>query len=232
MNVDQKEIDKFSNLAHRWWDKQGEMKALHDINPLRMAFILENVTSLCDKNVLDVGCGAGVLTESLAQNGGKATGIDLAEDSINVAKLHTLESNLTIDYQVVSVENFADKNPEKFDIITCMEMLEHVPDPSSIITSCVKLLKPGGYLFLSTLNRNLKSYLMAIIGAEYVLSLIPRGTHSYERFIKPSEMCNWLENQNCPATKSIGIHYNPVTKAYKLGQNIDVNYIICAQKSK
>ncbi len=230
MNVDQKEIDKFSSLAHRWWDTEGEMKALHEINPLRMKFILECASSLNNKKILDVGCGAGILTESLAQSGGKVTGIDLAEDSIDVAKLHTLESNLTIDYQAVSVEKFAENNTEAFDIITCMEMLEHVPDPTSIISSCINMLKPDGYFFLSTLNRNLKSYLMAIIGAEYVLNLIPRGTHSYERFIKPSEMCTWLEKQKCPAIKSIGIHYNPITKIYKLGQNIDVNYIVCAQK--
>ncbi|MFT6836245.1 MAG: 2-polyprenyl-6-hydroxyphenyl methylase/3-demethylubiquinone-9 3-methyltransferase [Francisellaceae bacterium] len=232
MNVDQKEIEKFSALSHRWWDKEGEMKALHDINPLRMDFIKKNIADINNKLVLDIGCGAGILTESLAQAGAKTTGIDLAEDSIDIAKLHALESNSDIDYQTISVENFAESHKNIFDVITCMEMLEHVPDPSSIVSACISMLKPNGYIFLSTLNRNLKSYMMAILGAEYFLKIIPKGTHQYDRFIKPSEMCNWLDNLHCPAIDSTGIHYNPLSQVYSLGQNIDVNYIICAKKNE
>lgn len=230
MNVDQKEIDKFASLANQWWDEEGDMKPLHQINPLRMHFIKQQYGSLENATIADVGCGAGILTESLAKAGAKVTGIDLADESIEVAKLHLLESELDVHYECISVEAHAQAHQNHYDVITCMEMLEHVPDPESIIASCVHMLKPGGYLFLSTLNRNLKSYLMAIVGAEYILNLLPKGTHQYDRFIKPSEITQTLEQLNCDPIATTGIHYNPLTKSYKLDSNIDVNYIICSKK--
>ena len=232
MNVDHKEIEKFSALAHRWWDPEGEMKPLHDINPLRLDFIRQHTDGLVHKQVLDVGCGAGILSEALAAEGAAVTGIDLAEESIEVARLHLYESSLQVDYHTVSVEQFAQDHGGCFDVLTCMEMLEHVPDPDSVVRACARLVKPGGKLFFSTINRNLKSYVMAILGAEYILKLIPQGTHQYERFIRPGELYTSLEQADCTTLATTGIHYNPLTRHYKLGSNIDVNYLLCAQRDE
>lgn len=228
-NVDQQEIEKFSAHATSWWDPQGDMKPLHMINPLRMKFITDQV-DLKNKKVLDVGCGGGILTESLAQAGAVTSGLDLAEDSILVAKQHAKDNNLAIDYINQSVEELADSQSEQFDVICCMEMLEHVPDPSSIITSCSKLLKPGGHAFFSTLNRNTKSYLFAILGAEYILGILPKGTHNYSKFIKPSELEAWCRDAQLQWQQTAGLGYNPLSGNYSLSRDIDVNYLAYCQK--
>lgn len=230
MNIDQSEISKFDALASRWWDTNGEMKPLHAINPLRMQFI-EQHAKLSGQKILDVGCGGGILSESLAQRGGLVTGIDMAESSIDVAKLHQHESNLTIDYHVATAEDFATQHTETFDVITCLEMLEHVPDPSSIVNACAAMLKPGGKIFFSTLNRNAKAYLFAIIGAEYVLNLLPKGTHDYKKFIKPSELDAWMREANLKLSNMGGLHYNPLTKQYKLNEDVSVNYLLYGEKT-
>jgi len=230
MNIDPAEIAKFNAFASRWWDVNGEMKPLHEINPLRMQFIDQNI-SLFGLNVLDVGCGGGILSESLAQRGAKVTGIDMAESSIHVAKLHQQESTLAIDYVMTTVEEFANLHPGQFDVITCMELLEHVPDPASVIHACAMLLKPNGKCFFSTLNRNLKSYLFAIVGAEYVLNMLPKGTHDYKKFIRPSELDGWMRSAGLSLSKIAGLHYNPLTKSYKINQDVSVNYMICGQKA-
>lgn len=228
-NVDQQEIEKFSAHASNWWDPTGDMKPLHMINPLRMKFITEQV-DLDHKQVLDVGCGGGILTESLAKAGANTSGLDLAEDSILVAKQHAQDNGLNINYINQSVEDLADSHSEQFDVICCMEMLEHVPDPNSIIESCAKLLKPGGHAFFSTLNRNPKSYLFAILGAEYMLKLLPKGTHSYSKFIKPSELAAWCRHAQLEWQKTAGLSYNPLNQTYSLSRDIGVNYLAYCQK--
>lgn len=224
-NVDPGEIAKFADLASRWWDKTSEFKPLHDINPLRLDFIDER-TNLKNKKVLDIGCGGGILSESMAQRGAEVTGIDLGEAPLSVARLHLKESNLEVDYQLTSAENFADKHAAKFDIITCMEMLEHVPDPASIITACAKLVKPGGHVFFSTINRNPKAWLLAIVGAEYILNMLPRGTHEYRKLIKPSELSGWVRDAGLSVKELTGMHYNPLLRQYWLGSGVDVNYLL------
>ena len=225
INVSQEEVDKFNELAHKWWDEGGEFKPLHQINPLRLNFIHEKV-NLKNKKVLDVGCGGGILSESMAKLGADVTGIDMGEKVIRIAELHALQSKLNIDYQCASIESIALKHKASFDVITCMEMLEHVPDPSIIVSLCAKLLKPGGTLFMSTINRNIKAYLFAVIGAEYILKLLPRGTHDYEKFIKPSELVAWCRKEDLNIKTLVGMTYNPITDVYKLGDDVSVNYLI------
>ena len=231
-NIDLDEVEKFASLAARWWDKDSEFKPLHDINPLRLKYIKEQCGgSLKGKRILDVGCGGGILCESLALEGAEVVGIDLAEAGLEVAKLHLLESGLDVNYQKITAEEFAESNAETFDIVTCMEMLEHVPEPSSIIKSCSKLVKPQGRVFFSTINRNPKSYFFAIVGAEYVLNLLPKGTHNYEKFIRPSEIDKWARRNNLSITSMIGMTYNPITKRYKLEKDVSVNYLTHYQKN-
>jgi len=230
-NVDQSEIDKFSALAHRWWDPTSEFKPLHAINPLRLGWI-ESVTSLTGKKVLDVGCGGGILAESLSKAGGIVTGIDLSNKALKVAELHQLESNTSVQYRSISAEDLAKEEPEQYDVVTCMEMLEHVPDPSSVVQACATLCKPGGRIFFSTLNRNPKSYLFAIIGAEYVLRLLPKGTHEYDKFIKPSELAGFTRQAGLELLEIKGMTYNPLTQSYRLGSDTDVNYMIATRKSE
>ena len=230
-NVDQSEIDKFSALAHRWWDPTSEFKPLHAINPLRLGWI-ESITSLAGKKVLDVGCGGGILAESLSKAGGIVTGIDLSNKALKVAKLHQLESNTSVQYRSISAEDLAKQEPENYDVVTCMEMLEHVPDPSSVVQACANLCKPGGSIFFSTLNRNPKSYLFAIIGAEYILKLLPKGTHEYDKFIKPSELAGFTRQAGLELLEIKGMTYNPLTQIYRLGSDTDVNYMIATRKSE
>ncbi len=228
-NADQLELDKFSALAHKWWDPNSEFKPLHEINPLRLDYI-DQRAQLNGKTVLDVGCGGGILSESMAGRGATVTGIDLAEKSLKVARLHLLESGAQVDYQNIAVETLATERPATFDVITCMEMLEHVPDPASIVRACAELVKPGGWVFFSTLNRNPKSYLFAILGAEYLLNLLPRGTHDYAKFIKPSELSRHARSAGLEINDVIGMTYNPITKVYKLEHDTDVNYIITCRR--
>ncbi|MEP0357191.1 bifunctional 2-polyprenyl-6-hydroxyphenol methylase/3-demethylubiquinol 3-O-methyltransferase UbiG [Paraglaciecola sp.] len=229
-NVDPNEIQKFSDLASRWWDLSGEFKPLHQINPLRTDYINQHSLGLSNKKVLDVGCGGGILAESMAKHGADVIGIDMGEAPLEVARLHGLESGLSVDYQQVTAEEFADKHQATFDVVTCMEMLEHVPDPSSVVKACYTLVKPGGHVFFSTLNRNIKSYLMAIVGAEYILGLVPKGTHQHDKFIKPSELMSWIDDTQLQVQRMIGLHVNPLTQEYYLSQqNVDVNYIIHCQ---
>ena len=227
-NVDQKEVEKFNLLAHKWWDETSEFKPLHQINPLRLNFIVSKV-KLSGSKVLDVGCGGGILSESLAKGGAEVTGIDQGGNVIKIAKLHMKESNLNINYKQLNIEDFFLNNKEKFDIITCLEMLEHVPDPSSIIDKCAALLKPGGTIFFSTINRNPKSFLFAIIGAEYLLNLLPKGTHEYNKFITPAELRDWCLAKQLDFKSIIGMTYNPFSQEYKLGDDTSVNYIVEAK---
>jgi 2-polyprenyl-6-hydroxyphenyl methylase/3-demethylubiquinone-9 3-methyltransferase len=229
-NVDTLEIDKFAALASRWWDPKSEFKPLHDINPLRLKYIIENASGIKGKKILDIGCGGGILSESMAVEGAIVTGADLGDAQISVAKLHALETNITIDYLQQSAESLADERPESFDVVTCLEMLEHVPNPESIIKACSQLVKPGGHLFFSTINRNPKAWLLAIVGAEYFLKMLPKGTHDYQRFIKPSEMNKWIRNSSLNSKGIIGMQYNPLFDHYKLIPNVDVNYLIWAEK--
>jgi 2-polyprenyl-6-hydroxyphenyl methylase / 3-demethylubiquinone-9 3-methyltransferase len=228
-NVDHEEINKFEQLASRWWDPNSEFKPLHEINPLRLEYIDERV-ELEGKKVLDVGCGGGILSESMASSGATVTGIDMGEAPLSVAKLHLLESGLDVDYQRIPVEQLAAEQPGTYDVVTCMEMLEHVPDPSSIISACATLAKPGGTLFFSTLNRNPKSYLFAIVGAEYILRLLPKGTHDYNKFIRPSELDRWIRDADLKSTGITGLTYNPLTQTYKLSNDVDVNYMVSTVK--
>ncbi|MFA6037677.1 MAG: bifunctional 2-polyprenyl-6-hydroxyphenol methylase/3-demethylubiquinol 3-O-methyltransferase UbiG [Legionellales bacterium] len=221
------EINKFNQLAQDWWDPQGPLKPLHGLNPLRLKFIQDQV-NLTGKQVLDVGCGGGILTESLAKAGAVASGLDLASDVLDIAREHAQSQNLTINYHCMNVEDFAQQHTGQFDVITCMEMLEHVPDPSVVIKACAQLLKPNGTLFLSTLNRNLKSFLLAIIGAEYVLNLVPKGTHEYAKFITPAELSRLLREQNFELEKIQGMSYNPLNQEFKLSADCDVNYLLSA----
>ena len=228
-NIDPEEIAKFEKLASRWWDPDSEFKPLHDINPLRLEYILKQ-TMLDGKQVLDVGCGGGILSEALAKSGAQVTGIDMGDAPLNVARLHGLEANISIDYQKTTAEEFATRHPQKFDVLTCMEMLEHVPDPASTIQACATLVKPGGKLFFSTINRNPKSYLFAIIGAEYLLKILPKGTHQYSKFIKPSELAHWLRHAETTVQNVIGLTYNPLSKQYKLENDVSVNFMVVAEK--
>jgi len=228
-NVDPLEINKFEELASRWWDPNSEFKPLHEINPLRLNYIDQHA-ELNNKTVLDVGCGGGILSESMATRGAHVTGIDMGAAPLNVAKLHLLESGQEVDYQQVTVEDLAIDKPAHYDVVTCMEMLEHVPDPSSIIKSCFKLVKPGGHVFFSTINRNPKSYLFAIIGAEYILRMLPKGTHDYRKFIKPSELHQWSRQAGLTIEQLTGMSYNPLTKTYSLGKDVDVNYILYCKR--
>ena len=229
-NVDPNEINKFEQLASRWWDRNSEFKPLHDINPLRANWI-DNLAPLAETTVLDVGCGGGILSEALAQRGAKVTGIDMGDAPLAVANLHKLESGVAVDYQKSTAEDFAVKHQQAFDTVTCLEMLEHVPDPSSVIKACADMVKPGGSVFFSTINRNPKSFLFAIVGAEYVLNLLPKGTHEYAKFIRPSEMATWIREAGLELDQMTGLVFNPFTKKYSLNeQDVDVNYLLCARK--
>lgn len=230
-NVDQAELEKFGALAARWWDPESEFKPLHAINPLRLGWVQEHTGSLAGKRILDVGCGGGILSESMAQAGASVTGIDLAEKSLKVARLHGLESGVKVEYRAVPVEDLAAEAPETYDIVTCMEMLEHVPNPASVVQACAQLVKPGGWVFFSTLNRNPKSFLFAIVGAEYVLRLLPRGTHSYENFITPSELAQAGRQAGLQSISMRGMTYNPLTQIYALAPDTSVNYLMATRKS-
>jgi 2-polyprenyl-6-hydroxyphenyl methylase / 3-demethylubiquinone-9 3-methyltransferase len=229
LNADQAELDKFGELAHRWWDPNSEFKPLHDINPLRLDWI-DACIGLAGKRILDVGCGGGLLSEGMAVRGANVTGIDLSEKPLGVAKLHLLESGQQVDYRKISVEQLADEMPGAFDAVTCLEMLEHVPNPSSVVTACARLVKPGGQVFLSTLNRNPKSYLLAVVGAEYILGMLPKGTHDYAKFIKPSELARWAKLAKLEPDEIVGMSYNPLTKKYSLGRDSSVNYLMRATR--
>jgi 2-polyprenyl-6-hydroxyphenyl methylase/3-demethylubiquinone-9 3-methyltransferase len=229
-NFDAAELAKFSALAHRWWDPTSEFRPLHEINPLRLAHIERLASGLAGKRVLDVGCGGGILAEAMAQRGANVTGIDLAEKPLKVAMLHRLETGSAVDYRLVAAEALAEESPESFDVVTCMEMLEHVPDPASIVRACARLAKPGGCVFFSTINRNPKSFLFAIVGAEYVLRLLPRGTHDYAKLIRPSELAGHCRAAGHAVTDLTGMTYNPLTKVYSLGRDVDVNYLVAARK--
>ena len=229
INVDPHEVEKFNQLAHRWWDPHSEFKPLHDINPLRLDLIDETV-SLAGKRVLDVGCGGGILAESMAARGAAVTGIDMGEKPLKVAQLHLLESGRQVDYRHTSVEQMAEKGAGPFDVVTCMEMLEHVPDPASTVAACARVTAPGGHAVFSTINRNPKSFLFAIVGAEYVLRLLPCGTHEYAKLIKPSELAHMCRNAGLEVVELVGMSYNPFTKTYRLGSDTDVNYIAITRK--
>ena len=225
MNVDPAELQKFSELAHRWWDPQGEFRPLHDINPLRLEWIDERA-GLAGKSVLDVGCGGGILAEAMAKRGARVTGIDLSEKSLRVAELHRLESGAPVVYERAMAEDFAAGHAGEFDVVTCMELLEHVPEPASVVAACARLVRPGGQVFFSTINRNPKSYLFAVIGAEYVLRLLPKGTHDYLRFIKPSELSRFARSAGLLPVELIGMTYNPISQRYRLGSDAAVNYLL------
>jgi 2-polyprenyl-6-hydroxyphenyl methylase/3-demethylubiquinone-9 3-methyltransferase len=229
-NVDPLELEKFSQLAHRWWDPESEFKPLHDINPLRLEHI-ERVAGLSGKRVLDVGCGGGILSEAMARSGAHVTGIDLSDKALRVARLHLLESGLKVQYTKVAAEDLARTSGEQFDVVTCMELLEHVPDPAATVRACSDLVKPDGWVFFATINRNPKSYAFAIVGAEYVLNLLPRGTHDYAKFIKPSELAAMCREAGLSVAGLRGMTYNPFTRVYALGSDTAVNYILHAQKA-
>ena len=230
LNADPAELDKFGELAHRWWDPNSEFKPLHDINPLRLDWI-DKAIGLPGKRVLDVGCGGGLLSEGMAVRGAEVTGIDLSEKPLGVAKLHLLESGQKVDYRKVAVEQLATEVPGAFDAVTCLEMLEHVPDPASIVAACARLVKPGGQVFFSTINRNPKAYLFAVIGAEYLLQMLPKGTHDFARFIKPSELTRWCKQAGLEPDELVGMSYNPLTRHYALGRDTDVNYLVRATRN-
>ncbi|MEI6303730.1 MAG: bifunctional 2-polyprenyl-6-hydroxyphenol methylase/3-demethylubiquinol 3-O-methyltransferase UbiG [Betaproteobacteria bacterium] len=229
INVDPQEISKFSELAHRWWDPASDFKPLHEINPLRLGWI-DGLAPVAGRQVVDVGCGGGILTEAMAQRGARVKGIDLSERALKVAQLHQLESKAGVDYEKIAAEDLAAREAGRYDVVTCMELLEHVPDPASTVAACAALAAPGGHLFFSTINRNPKAYLLAIIGAEYVLRMLPRGTHDYARFIKPSELSRFCRAAGLEIRDITGMTYNPITKVYALGRDSDVNYILHAVK--
>lgn len=229
MNADPQELQKFSDLAHRWWDPSSEFRPLHEINPLRLEWI--NARSpLAGKKVLDIGCGGGILSEGMARKGAQVTGIDLSEKALKVADLHSLESGLEISYELISAEEIAAREPGQYDIVTCMEMLEHVPQPASIVAACAALVKPGGQVFFSTINRNPKAYLLAIIGAEYLLRMLPRGTHDYQKFLTPAELSGFVRNCGLQVDGIKGMTYNPLTQTYSLNQDTDVNYLLACTR--
>jgi 2-polyprenyl-6-hydroxyphenyl methylase/3-demethylubiquinone-9 3-methyltransferase len=230
INVDPLEIEKFSRLAHRWWDPRAEMRPLHELNPLRLDYI-ESTAGLRGKRVLDVGCGGGILAEGMAARGARVTGIDLAEKALKVAQLHLYESGLEVDYRLASAEALAREMPGAFDIVTCMELLEHVPEPAAVVRACAELARPGGHLFFSTIHRNLKAYLFAVVGAEYVLGLLPRGTHDYARFLRPSELAAMCRAAGAEVQAITGLTYNPLTRSYALGADTDVNYFLHATRA-
>jgi 2-polyprenyl-6-hydroxyphenyl methylase / 3-demethylubiquinone-9 3-methyltransferase len=228
MNVDPSELQKFSDLAHRWWDPGSEFRPLHELNPVRLEWI-HTRTPLTGKKVLDVGCGGGILAESMARKGAQVTGIDLAEKALKVADLHSLESGITVRYELISAEDLAEREAGQYDIVTCMEMLEHVPDPAAIVAACAKLVKPGGHVYFSTFNRNPKSWLFAVIGAEYILRLLPKGTHDYAKFITPAELSQYVRNAGLQVENLRGLSYNPITQIYSLNQDTSVSfYLACS----
>jgi 2-polyprenyl-6-hydroxyphenyl methylase/3-demethylubiquinone-9 3-methyltransferase len=229
-NVDARELAKFSELAHRWWDPNSEFRPLHEINPLRLEWI-DSIAPLAGREVLDVGCGGGILAEAMARRAARVTGIDLAAKPLGVARLHALEAEIdNIDYREISAEALGDERPAGFDVVTCMEMLEHVPQPASVVRACATLLRPGGHAFFSTLNRNPKSWLFGIVGAEYVLRLLPRGTHDYSRFIRPSELAHWCRAAGLTIGSTRGLEYNPLSRRYALGDDTSVNYLVACRK--
>lgn len=230
-NVDAAEIDKFQALASRWWDPESEFAPLHEINPLRVAYIERHAGPLAGKTVLDIGCGGGILAEALAGRGARVTGIDMAEMSLEVARMHLLESDLEIDYQLVTAEEFAARHAGEFDLVTCLEMLEHVPDPAAAIRACAQLVSDDGHVFFSTINRNPKAYLFAVIGAEYLLNMLPKGTHDYAKFIRPSEMEAWARDAGLQLVDLCGMSYNPLSGEYRLGRDVSVNYLACFRKA-
>jgi 2-polyprenyl-6-hydroxyphenyl methylase/3-demethylubiquinone-9 3-methyltransferase len=229
MNADPLELQKFSDLAHHWWDPASEFRPLHEINPLRLEWI-NSRAPLIGKMVLDIGCGGGILAESMAKKGAQVTGIDLSEKALKVADLHSLESGVPVRYELVAAEELAAREPARYDVVTCMEMLEHVPDPAAIVQACATLAKPGGYVFFSTLNRNPKAYLFAVLGAEYLLRLLPKGTHDYAKFIKPAELAQFARSAGLIVESLKGMTYNPLTKIYSLNQDTDVNYLVACTK--
>lgn len=230
LNVNLEEIAKFEKVANQWWELEGEFKPLHQINPIRRQFIIQHMQDLFGKKMIDVGCGGGILAESLAQMGADVTGIDMGDEPLNVAKLHALESKINVNYLKITAEQHAQQHSEFYDAVTCMEMLEHVPDPASIVQACSQMVKPGGYVFFSTLNKTIKSYLLAIVAAEKVLKLVPDGTHDHQYFIRPSTLISWAESNDLKCIDAAGIHYNPLTENHKLIDSLDVNYILCCQK--
>ncbi|RZI41531.1 bifunctional 2-polyprenyl-6-hydroxyphenol methylase/3-demethylubiquinol 3-O-methyltransferase UbiG [Herbaspirillum sp. HC18] len=229
MNADPLELQKFSDLAHRWWDPTSEFRPLHEINPLRLEWINARAP-LAGKNVVDIGCGGGILAESMAKKGAKVTGIDLSEKALKVADLHSLESGIQVRYEMISAEQLAAREPAAFDVVTCMEMLEHVPDPAAVVQACATLVKPGGHVFFSTINRNPKAYLFAVIGAEYVLRMLPKGTHDYAKFITPAELSQYARSAGLQVDGLKGMTYNPLTKIYSLNQDTDVNYLVACSR--
>lgn len=226
MNVDANEVQKFEVLAHRWWDMNSEFKPLHDINPLRLGYIEQHAKGLEGKKIIDVGCGGGILSESIALRGAEVTGIDMGETPLSIARLHSLDTGVEIDYQQITAEEIAEKEAGQYDVVTCMEMLEHVPDPGSVIAACSKLVKPDGHIFFSTINRNPKSFALAILGAEYVMQMLPKGTHEYAKFIRPSELETWARQCDLVLNDISGMTYNPLFQSYKIGKDVDVNYLM------
>ncbi len=229
-NVDQNEISKFNEIAARWWDPEGEFKPLHLLNPTRLGYISDQLGGLFGRNTLDVGCGGGILAESMARAGAKVTGIDMAPDGLNVARLHALEAGVNIDYQQSTAEDFAQRHAGEFELVTCMEMLEHVPDPASVVRACAELAAPGATLVFSTINKTAKAYLFAIVGAEYLLKLVPRGTHQFDKFIRPSVLMRYIEDAGLELVDATGLHFNPLNNSFKLGAGLDVNYFVVARK--
>ena len=229
-NADPQELARFSALAHRWWDPESEFKPLHQINPLRLDWI-DRTAPLSGKSVLDVGCGGGILAEAMVKRGAMVKGIDLSDKGLKVARFHLLESGVSVDYEAVSAEDLAAREPGRYDVVTCMEMIEHVPNPESTVAACAALAKPGAHIFFSTINRNPKSYLFAVIGAEYILKLLPRGTHDYAKFIKPSELARYCRGAGLEVNEIIGMTYNPFTKVYALGRDTDVNYLVHTRRA-
>jgi len=230
INVDPSEVEKFNALATSWWDSEGQSKPLHEINPLRLNFI-KQYCKLENQDIIDVGCGGGILSEALAKNGGQVTGIDMGEKALKIAQLHALEAGLSIDYQHITAEQKSQQSAGQFDVVTCMEMLEHVPDPQSVIQACAQLVKPGGHIFFSTLNRHPKAYLLAVLGAEYIMNMLPKGTHDYQRFIRPSEMASWCRQAELEVGNITGISYKPLTKEYSLSDDVKVNYLMHCRRA-